>query len=86
MRGKLQRDGGKAGRDGMDLGSDPFRRRCHRSLSGASLFGGLGLVILNCDPYLYPLVTGAIIFLAVLLDIARTRARIHLGRRAIRLE
>jgi len=30
-----------------------------------------GLVMLNADPYLYPLVTAAVIFLAVLLDTAR---------------
>lgn len=42
-----------------------------------------GLVILNADPYLYPLITSAIIFLAVLLDSARTRMLARLGRRKI---
>ena len=32
-----------------------------------------GLVILNADPYLYPLITASIIFLAVLLDSTRSR-------------
>lgn len=32
-----------------------------------------GLVIINADPYLYPLVTSAVIFLAVLLDSTRAR-------------
>ena len=45
-----------------------------------------GLVIMNADPYLYPLITSAIIFLAVLLDSARTRMLARLGRRKIRVE
>lgn len=32
-----------------------------------------GLVILNADPYIYPLVTSGIIFVAVLLDSTRPR-------------
>ena len=42
-----------------------------------------GLVILNADPYLYPLVTAGIIFLAVLLDSTRSRLLAHWGRRRI---
>lgn len=42
-----------------------------------------GLVILNADPYLYPLVTAGMIFLAVLLDSTRGRLQAHLGRRRI---
>ena len=45
-----------------------------------------GLVILNADPYLYPLVTAAIIFLAVLLDSTRSRLLAHWGRRRIYAE
>ena len=45
-----------------------------------------GLVILNADPYLYPLITSAIIFLAVLLDSARSEMLARLGRRRIRIE
>jgi ribose transport system permease protein len=42
-----------------------------------------GLVILNADPYLYPLVTSAIIFLAVLIDSTRNRLITRLNRRRI---
>jgi ribose transport system permease protein len=45
-----------------------------------------GLVILNADPYLYPLITSAIIFLAVLTDSLRTRVLANIHRRRIRLE
>jgi len=45
-----------------------------------------GLVILDADPYLYPILTSAIIFLAVLMDSARTRLLERLGRRQIRVE
>jgi ribose transport system permease protein len=43
-----------------------------------------GLVILNADPYLYPLVTATVIFLAVLLDSVRKRQIEKLSRRRIR--
>lgn len=45
-----------------------------------------GLVILNADPYLYPLITSAIIFLAVLIDSVRTSALANWNRRRIRVE
>jgi len=45
-----------------------------------------GLVMLNADPYLYPLITSAIIFLAVLLDSARSGMLTRMGRRKIRIE
>jgi ribose transport system permease protein len=45
-----------------------------------------GLVILNADPYIYPLVTSAIIFLAVLVDSLRSNLLAKLGRRMIRVE
>ena len=45
-----------------------------------------GLVIWNPDPYLYPLMTRPIIFLAVLLDSARTHLLARLSRRPIRTE
>lgn len=45
-----------------------------------------GLVNLNADPYLHPMITSAIIFLAVLLDSLRGRALERLGRRPIRAE
>jgi ribose transport system permease protein len=43
-----------------------------------------GLVTVNADPYLYPIVMAAVIFVAVLLDSVRTRYAEHLGRRKIR--
>jgi ribose transport system permease protein len=42
-----------------------------------------GLVILNADPYLYPLVTSAIIFLAVLIDSTRSELVARLRQRMI---
>ena len=45
-----------------------------------------GLVILNADPYLYPLITSSIIFLAVLTDSLRNRVLASIHRRRIRLE
>lgn len=45
-----------------------------------------GLVILNADPYLYPLITSAIIFVAVLLDSVRNQILSQLERRKIRVE
>lgn len=42
-----------------------------------------GLVIINTDPYLYPLITSAVIFLAVLLDSLRTRLIRDWSRRQI---
>jgi ribose transport system permease protein len=41
----------------------------------ALVFNGLNLV--NADPHLYPLITGGVIFLAVLLDTVRRRAVVH---------
>ncbi|MHB1309947.1 MAG: ABC transporter permease, partial [Limisphaerales bacterium] len=43
-----------------------------------------GLLMLNADPYLYPLVTSTIIFVAVLLDSLRNRVLARLRRRWIR--
>ncbi|PZO78499.1 MAG: ribose ABC transporter permease [Mesorhizobium amorphae] len=43
-----------------------------------------GLNIVNADPYIYPLVTAAIIFLAVAIDGIRTRIIERLERRTIR--
>ncbi|QQP90598.1 ABC transporter permease [Skermanella sp. TT6] len=45
-----------------------------------------GLVIVNADPYIYPLVTSSIIFLAVFVDSQRSRILHRLGRRRIRIE
>jgi ribose transport system permease protein len=45
-----------------------------------------GLVILNANPYIYPLVTSGIISLAVLLDSGRVRLLAGMNRRHIRLE
>lgn len=45
-----------------------------------------GLVMTNANPYIYPLVTAAIIFLAVLIDSQRTRILEAMGRRKIRVE
>lgn len=56
------------------------------TLLGAVLFQTVenGLVIVNADPYLYPMILSAIIFLAVLLDTSRERFVNHLNRRHIR--
>ena len=43
-----------------------------------------GLNVINADPYVYPLVTAAIIFLAVAIDGIRTRIIERLERRTIR--
>lgn len=45
-----------------------------------------GLVMINADPYVYPLVVSAIIFLAVLVDSLRTDMLERLERRKIRVE
>ena len=45
-----------------------------------------GLVILNADPYTYPLVTSGIIFAAVVVDSLRSNLLAKLGRRLIRVE
>lgn len=42
-----------------------------------------GLVIVQADPYLYPLITSAIIFVAVLLDSLRRSAQAHWNTRRI---
>jgi ribose transport system permease protein len=56
------------------------------TLFGAFLFQTVenGLVILNADPYLYPMIVSAIIFLAVLLDVGRNALVGRLTRRNIR--
>lgn len=45
-----------------------------------------GLVIVQADPYLYPLITSGIIFIAVLLDSLRSQLATRLSRRKIRVE
>jgi ribose transport system permease protein len=40
-----------------------------------------GLVIVNADPYFYPLITGAVIFLIVLIDSIRNREQLKRRRR-----
>jgi len=45
-----------------------------------------GLVVLNADPYLYPLITSAVIFVAVLGDSVRTTWLARVDRRRIRPE
>ena len=56
------------------------------TLLGAVMFQTVenGLVIVNADPYLYPMILSAIIFLAVLLDTSRERLVRHFNRRHIR--
>lgn len=56
------------------------------TLFGAVLFQTIenGLVILNADPYLYPIILSTIIFLAVLLDTTRTRLVQRLNKRSVR--
>jgi len=44
-----------------------------------------GLVLLNANPYLYPVITSAIIFLAVLIDSQRHAFLQQIGRRHIRI-
>lgn len=44
------------------------------------------LVLEDADPYLYPLITSAIIFVAVLIDSLRNRLLVKFGRRKIRVE
>jgi ribose transport system permease protein len=45
-----------------------------------------GLVIVKADPYIYPLITSGIIFLAVFIDSVRHRRIYALRRRRIRME
>jgi ribose transport system permease protein len=45
-----------------------------------------GLVILNADPYIYPLVSSGVIFIAVLVDTFRAGLLEKLARRTIRVE
>jgi ribose transport system permease protein len=45
-----------------------------------------GLVIIQADPYLYPLITSAIIFVAVLLDSLRSGLVTRFSKRKIRVE
>ena len=45
-----------------------------------------GLNVLNVNPYLYPLITSGIIFVAVLVDSIRSGFLAKLGRRKIRVE
>ncbi len=45
-----------------------------------------GLVLLNVNPYVYPLVISGIIFVAVLLDSQKTQLLTRLTRRLIRTE
>lgn len=45
-----------------------------------------GLVFVNADPYIYPMVVATIIFIAVLVDSTRTRFLERMGRRMIRVE
>lgn len=42
-----------------------------------------GLVIMNADPYLYPMVTSSVIFVAVLIDAARSKLGERLQQRSI---
>lgn len=45
-----------------------------------------GLVMINANPYAYPVITGGVIFLAALLDSIRSRLQTQLERRLIRPE
>ncbi len=57
------------------------------TLLGAILFQTVenGLVIINADPYLYPMILSGIIFVAVLLDTSRAGLVERLTRRKIRV-
>jgi len=58
------------------------------TLLGALLMQSVdnGLVMLNANEYLYPLIISAIIFLAVAIDSGRTYVLVRLTRRPIRME
>jgi ribose transport system permease protein len=43
-----------------------------------------GLVMINANPYAYPVITGAVIFLAALFDSIRSRLQARMNRRAVR--
>jgi ribose/xylose/arabinose/galactoside ABC-type transport system permease subunit len=43
-----------------------------------------GLVMINANPYAYPVITGAVIFVAALLDSIRSRTQARLERRQVR--
>jgi len=43
-----------------------------------------GLVMINANPYAYPVITGAVIFLAALLDSIRSQVQARIERRAVR--
>jgi len=43
-----------------------------------------GLVMINANPYAYPVITGAVIFVAALLDSIRSQVQVRLERRAVR--
>jgi ribose transport system permease protein len=43
-----------------------------------------GLVMINANPYAYPVITGAVIFIAALLDSIRSRTQARLERRQVR--
>jgi ribose transport system permease protein len=43
-----------------------------------------GLVIIDANPYAYPVITGLVIFVAALLDSVRSRLQARMQRRAIR--
>ena len=45
-----------------------------------------GLVMINANPYAYPVITGAVIFVAALLDAIRSRMQARIGRRVVRPE
>jgi ribose/xylose/arabinose/galactoside ABC-type transport system permease subunit len=42
-----------------------------------------GLAMMNANPYAYPVITGAVIFAAALLDSARSGAMARTARRSI---
>ncbi len=58
------------------------------TIFGAILFQTIenGLVVVNADPYLYPMILSATIFLAVLLDTTRSRFVQAMIKRHIRVE
>jgi len=43
-----------------------------------------GLAMINANPYAYPVITGAVIFIAALLDSVRSRLQVRRERRAVR--
>jgi ribose transport system permease protein len=81
------------GRQGEQSDARLTPRVHHRGGVVGTVFGAVliqtvenGLVMTNADPYVYPLIISAIIFIAVLVDSIRTGILDRLEMRKIRVE